>query len=77
MHDRLTEIGAPVTPATQLTPIKAPLSSPLRRETYFVSKERSGSPGGREEVDSSEGEALPSCEIWFSLTLGELVTCSN
>ena len=54
MHDRLTEIGAPVTPAQQLTPIKA-CPSPLRRETYFVSKEKHTS--DKEEVDSSEGES--------------------
>ncbi|CAI8049410.1 WD repeat-containing protein 62, partial [Geodia barretti] len=53
MHDRLTEIGAPVTAPLQLAPIKAPPSSPLRRETYFVSKER-GTPAGSEEIDSSD-----------------------
>ena len=59
MHDRLTEIGAPVTTPLQLTPIEAPPSSPLRRETYFVSKERGTLAGREEEVDSSDGKRLP------------------
>jgi len=35
MHDRLMEIGKPVPPSSELTPLKPP-SDPSRRETYSI-----------------------------------------
>lgn len=60
MHDRLAEIGTPVSSPAELTPVEMSLTL-SRRDTYLVAKATDNP--HVDEVDSNEGKSRASSAV--------------